>query len=236
MAVVETLLGTPVTEAANGFGMPVTKVVGRPGMPVVYETIGVAAPVVYATFDGVAQDVTLSGGNLIATHTNTNTGAGARSTSLRATRKYYFEVRINASHGNGDFMGIMSSTGTYANVTSGAAGPYAGVYRNTGSVVVGAAASGKNIGAVVAGSFVGFAVDLDARLLWVRRDATNWNGDVAANPATGANGVTLTAAISYAPVVTFGAAGTVANDAFTANFGATAYTNSVPSGFGNWGT
>jgi hypothetical protein len=36
LPVVETPLGKPVSEAANGRGTPVTKVIGKPGMPVVY--------------------------------------------------------------------------------------------------------------------------------------------------------------------------------------------------------
>ena len=37
LPVVETPLGKPVSEAANGFGVAVTKVIGgKPGLPVVY--------------------------------------------------------------------------------------------------------------------------------------------------------------------------------------------------------
>ena len=42
LPVVETPLGKPVSEAANGRGVAVTKVVGRPGLPVVY--IAAAGP------------------------------------------------------------------------------------------------------------------------------------------------------------------------------------------------
>jgi hypothetical protein len=40
LPIVEATFGTPVTEAAHGYGTPVTKVVGKPGLPVVFETIG----------------------------------------------------------------------------------------------------------------------------------------------------------------------------------------------------
>jgi hypothetical protein len=40
LGVVETTFGTPVTEAANGFGIPVVKLVGKPGLPVTFETTG----------------------------------------------------------------------------------------------------------------------------------------------------------------------------------------------------
>lgn len=46
--------GTPITEAANGYGLRVTK--GAVGLPVVYEMIGVAAPFTPATFSSTALD------------------------------------------------------------------------------------------------------------------------------------------------------------------------------------
>jgi hypothetical protein len=87
---------------------------------------------------------------------------------------------------------------------------------------------------LLAGDVIGIAVDLNARLIWFRRNGGNWYVDAAANPTTGTNGVTIAGVLAYAPVVTFGGSGTVANDAFTANFGQSAYTTPAPSGFGNW--
>ena len=69
--------------------MPVTKVVGKPGMPVVYETIGVAAPLsMRRSIPRRATGVTLSNGNLTATHTSAPiTGGSGRRCSRKAARK-----------------------------------------------------------------------------------------------------------------------------------------------------
>ena len=124
MAVVETPLGTPVTEAANGFGMPVTKVVGKAGMPVVYETIGVAAPVTYPTWEaGSVALVTLSGGGLVATNTGTTApeqGAKVASASSKTSGKYYFEMTWTTSTGGANrSAGIGTTASTYTNMGNG---------------------------------------------------------------------------------------------------------------------
>jgi hypothetical protein len=74
------------------------------------------------------------------------------------------------------------------------------------------------------------AFDVGARLAWFRKGAAgNWNGSASANPAIGAGGVacTLGDGIPLYPAVSFGGTGNVA----TANFGDTAFTGTVPSGF-----
>ena len=68
MPVVEATFGTPVTEAANGYGVPVTKVVGKPGLPVVFETIGVGGG--GGTGGTEAQAFLARTSGLDATHTN----------------------------------------------------------------------------------------------------------------------------------------------------------------------
>jgi hypothetical protein len=67
---------------------------------------------------------------------------------------------------------------------------------------------------------------------WMRKGSGNWNGDATANPATGVGGVIIQSG-SFDPAVGF-ASSSSANGAYTADFGATAYANAAPSGFGNW--
>lgn len=197
--------------------------------PVVFETIGVAAPVTYASFDGVATNVTLSNNNLTATHSTSTSGSGARSLALKTTGKYYYEVVGNSAPGAGDAVALGSAAATYVQLTGNTAGQYVVVYQSTGVIFVSTTNSGKNIASLLAGMVAGIAVDLDARLLWVRSNNGNWNGDPAANPATGVGGITVTAAISFAPMVGYGA--TAAGHAMTANFGASAFSGAVPAGF-----
>jgi hypothetical protein len=78
-----------------------------------------------------------------------------------------------------------------------------------------------------------FALDATARLLWIRVNGGNWNNSGTANPATGAGGIDIS-----------GITGTLypglsvrdAGDEVTANFGATSYAQSPPSGFENFPT
>jgi hypothetical protein len=222
-----TALGLPVSEATNGKGLPVSKVVGKPGLPVNYTGNGGAASVP-AAFDGVGTNVTLSNGNRTATHINATTNSGARSTVLKTTGKYYFEMTPSVSAALFNGAGILTSTGTYADALS--------VLNCTllymqGGIYSNGVSTGKTVGTVAIGTAIGFAIDLTARLGWIRNGAGPWNGDGAANPATGAGGVTITPTASFSPMVAFD---TGPGDVMTINCGQAAYVNAAPSGFGNW--
>jgi hypothetical protein len=223
--------GLPVDEAPAGRGIAVTKVAaGKPGLPVIWATGGSGGGT-SATLDGVASNVTLSNGNLTATHASTTAPAGARSTASKTTGKYYFEVSIGVAVTPFDGVGVLSSTGTYADVQ--AAANCLIVYLQGGIYALGAS-SGKSIGAISVGNVIGVAVDLDARKGWIRSGAGTWNGDPTHNPATGAGGIAFTAAVPFAPVIYFDTGG--AGNARTGNFGQSAYANAAPAGFGNWTT
>ena len=237
-----TVGGTPVTEATNGRGMPVTKVVGKPGLPVVFETIGVgpSVPVLttFATFDGVNTLVSLSNGNRTVTHNNTSTNAGAISTIALSAGKYYFELAIQTSSGpvyNG--IGAISSawSGTFSS-TQGATN-LTGVNPAVSSLIYSNGAStGLNLGSVAVADIFCFALDLTARLAWVRRNSGNWNNSGAADPAAGIGGVAVTPTIAFRPYVSF-AGSTVSTDTVTGNFGQSVFAFSKPSGFiSGWGT
>jgi hypothetical protein len=76
------------------------------------------------------------------------------------------------------------------------------------------------------------AVDLDAKLIWFRRNNGNWNNSGTANPATGVGGISFDLGTgqllhpAFDIVFSSGVTGS--------NFGATSYARGVPSGFGNW--
>jgi hypothetical protein len=83
----------------------------------------------------------------------------------------------------------------------------------------------------VSGNVVGMAIDFTAKLVWCRVGAGNWNGSPTANPAAGIGGFSIaayTGAVHY--FVSSGGTGSVA----TVNFGATAFANAAPAGFGAW--
>lgn len=179
-------------------------------------------------------NATLSNGNLTATHTTTTGSSGARCSTGHSTGKFYFEVTVGATHGASDCIGIVDSFGNYSNI--GTAADMAIVYCSFGSGGIWSfgSNSGKNLGGnIVAGDVVGVAVDLTNHTGWFRKNGSNWNGDAAANPVTGANPISVPSG-SWSPFVGFDGAGTASGDNFTANFGQSAFANPAPSGYGNW--
>jgi hypothetical protein len=214
-------------------GLPVT-VVASGGLPIVDAGSGIFAPLVtYPTWDpATVTAVTLSGGNLTATHNNTSTNSGARSVSVKTAGKYYFEVTIGPQHGNNDCIGIVLSTGTYTDVLTNAVNMLVTYIAQGGLIYTNGSNSGRNLGgSATTGDVICVAIDLDNRKGWFRKNGSFWNGQPSGeDPATGLGGAVIMAG-SLGPMVGFGGSGTAINDAMTANFGATAFTGAVPSGF-----
>lgn len=184
------------------------------------------------TFDsGTTVNTTLSNGKLTATHSNTTAFAGARVLHAKSSGKYYFEVTLDAAFSTGNGLGVLLSTGTFTNLINDGTNCFA-IYYGSGNVWGNGAASGKTLGALSVGNVIGIAVDLTGHLGWARKGSGNWNGDPSANPATGTGGVTINSG-AFDPAVGFGSSSS-ANGAYTGNFGASAYANAAPSGFGNW--
>jgi len=184
------------------------------------------------TFDGILGSfMTLSNGNLTATHNAINsTPTGARSAAVQSSGKYYFEITVAAYNGGGDGAGILLSSGTYADMCNTATN-CTSVNFSSGNISTNNTFSGKSLAALAPGAVLGFAIDLTARTAWIRKGAGNWNNDATHNPATGAGGVTIAATGGFSPAIVFNS---WVGDNGTGNFGATAFANAAPSGFGNW--
>jgi len=238
MPVVEATFGTPVTEAANGYGVPVTKVVGKPGLPVRFETIGVVTtPSDPATFDpATAHNVTLTNGNLTATNTGTTStdqGAHVAASAGKTSGKYYFEVTFGASIGGVNRgVGVGTTTSTYTGM-----GQTGGVTGVENFMTTSVWSMGSNIanfsagGSWSTGHTMALAVDLDNRRIWFRSTGVgNWNDNAANNPAITVGGLTIPAG-TMVPFITFGGTSGFAGNVMTANFGATAMIGAVPAGF-----
>jgi hypothetical protein len=229
-----TAYGLAVTEAANARGIPVTKVTGgKPGLPVTFVTESgqVVPPIVWAAFDpATVIDTALTNGNLTATHTTANANSGARVASAKSTGKYYFVMSCLAGHGSFDGMGLAKLTTTYNNIML--SGDSQIVVTRGGAININNVFTSKNIGGFnLATDVLGIAVDLTARLVWCCRNAGSWNADGTADPATGVAGLAFPGGTSLSPCVCFVGAGTAINDAYSANFGASAFSGAVPSGF-----
>lgn len=190
-----------------------------------------AVPVVYVTWDtATVTNVTLSGGNLIATSTggsSSDQGARVATGAQKTSGKYYFEVTMTTLTGvPAAGVGIATPSSTYPNMTNNAT---VGVmtYTRGAGVYANGVGQGINNGFRANGDVVGMAVDLDNRKMWFRvTGSSNWNASGTDNPATNTGGVAIPSG-SMVPFATMAASSTV----YTANFGASAFSGAVPSGF-----
>jgi len=188
-----------------------------------------------ATWDAATVTaVTLSGGNLIATNTGTTSadqGARVATANGKTSGKYYFEATWTTRNQiGGNFgIGIGTPTSTYTSMgnggTTGIEQYNGGSFYSNGSQVSGGSGQWNQ------GQTAGIAVDLDNRRFWTRTNPAGvWNGSGTNDPATNVGGFTIPAG-TMVPFVTFGGSGGAAGSALTANFGDSAFTGAVPSGF-----
>lgn len=172
--------------------------------------------------------ITLSGGNLSAQ--STGTSAGVRHMTGHSSGKYYWEVTTINWGGTGTETGLATSSAALAG--GGVAGQ-AVVTRSVGgfngAIYINGSDSGSRLG-VMTNVIVGIAADLTGGLIWYRIAPTgNWNGSGTANPATGVGGISLGALAGTTLLPLFAALS--ATEDVTANFGGSAFSGTVPSGF-----
>jgi hypothetical protein len=175
--------------------------------------------------------ITLSGtNNLIATCTS-GAISTVRAIDKQITGKFYWEITattVVTAHTYGAYSGSASLSAGFATGGGGSAGT-CGVGQ-TGNILVDGTNTLINIGSFTSGAVICIAFDVGARLAWFRLGAAgNWNGSASANPATGTGGIanTLGDGIPLYPAISLIGNGSVS----TANFGDTAFTGTVPSGF-----
>ncbi len=189
------------------------------------------APTAYATFDGTITNGTLSNGNLTFTHSN-GLASTARSLSQKNSGKWYFEITVGTMPGANDCVGVAKSAAVDANLIF--SGQHGLLSFQAGGVFSNDASTGLSIGSIsTGGTVVCFAIDLDNDKGWIRNGAGgNWLGQVigSQNPATNTGGGSLSnySATTMAPFVGFD---TIVGGAYTANFGASAFSGTPPSGF-----
>ena len=194
----------------------------------------VAAPVTYVTWDSLTKTaVNLTGSDLVATNTGTTSadqGAHVPFFSARTSGKWYFEIAWTTVINGGNIgMGLGSTASTYTSMGgSGSTGP---ILFKSGNIYFGGSNAGSYFSARTSGQLMSVAADLDNRKIWWRNSPSgDWNGSPSNSPATNVGGLTIPAG-GMVPFVTFGGTSGVASNVFTANFGQSAFTGAVPSGF-----
>lgn len=184
------------------------------------------------TWDPAKKDasITLSNGNLTATGTLATDRSVLSTLSHVTTGKYYFEILINAASGGGlEVIGLGNASTALGNFLGFTVNSIGWLRDNR---VISNNSLITNINTWTTGDTLSVAVDLTAQLIWFRVNAGNWNNNGSANPATGVGGISISgmAAGPYFAAYTSGAI----NSQATANFGGSAFAQSVPSGFSMW--
>jgi hypothetical protein len=148
-----------------------------------------------------------------------------RAIIAQATGKYYWEVAMTTWADGSTAIGVTNLTST-PSVWSAAG--LAGLCNN-GVVYLSGNPLISGLGALTSGALVCFALDAAARLLWVRIGAAgNWNASATYNPATGVGGGSISSITgALCPVAEFN----IASETASANFGDSAFSGTVPSGF-----
>lgn len=181
------------------------------------------AAVTYSTWNPSDKhaDIALSGGNLVGTVTTGGSFISMRGTVGVSSGKWYWEVTVTTTS-NVQMSAVAKSTATLNGFMGSDANGWSyyggdGQKRNNGV----AAAYGASYGT---GTVVSCALDLDNGKVWWAKNGTWQNsGDPAAGTGEAYSGLSGT----------FYAAWTLntLNDLCTANFGASAFTYTVPTGF-----
>ena len=171
-------------------------------------------------------------------HTATTSGSGyARAADRQLSGKYYFEFTWNATPLITSTVGVATGAATGAQSPSAAGNPFCiGIGSGGGGTIYqNGVTLASGVGTIASGTVMGVAVDLSFSAatpmgaVWIRVGAAgNWNGSALANPVTGAGGFPLWGrGIPVYPHTWLGQNG----NQVTGNFGDSAFTGAVPSGF-----
>lgn len=187
-------------------------------------------------FDPGNKGASLALTNVNLTATTSASSQGVFATSGQVSGKYYFEFTLGAGTVglNTHYLGAALSS-AQVSATSGleavklvsASATTANVNVN-GSTVV----SAFTVPTMGPGTVVCCALDIDNQRAWFRVGATgNWNGNSGNDPTVPSTGVSLAAlgvsGISFLPHIALINSGS----ALTANFGDSAFSGTVPTGF-----
>src|SRR6185503_19314257 len=183
--------------------------------------------------------VVLSNNSLTATSSAqgiAETGFGTVAIGVATGQKRYWEVTVNNVHSTGETIAVGVCNASQSVADGGFLGSAGGtgigwwnssnVYFN-GSVVT-------TVQSYTVGDVLCFAVDYDAKKMWFRKNNGLWNNAGGQDPATGTGGIDISAITGTVfPAYTFVDNGAPAGQ-FTANFGATTFAQTIPSGFSSF--
>lgn len=184
-------------------------------------------------------NVTLSGGNLTASHPSTTVTGSVRSTDSHATGKWYFEVAVTGvgSSSDGPAVGISTAGADLSFFPGEAFG--VGLLVGTGALKIrkwngGFDAALDTSNTPSDGDVVMVALDLTNSKLWFGRNGTWYgttDGGAAGNPAAGTNPAYTSVSGTF--FAAWGGTNGLASTGI-ARFTTSAFSYSAPSGFTAW--
>jgi hypothetical protein len=179
-----------------------------------------------------AANAVLSNGNL--TVASSSSTSGARGTKGITSGKVYFELTASGSTSSGaSTAGV--ATGSASLTSFAAAGQITvGLFDGT-SYYNGGGSGLPTLGAIAAGDKICVAIDFANQRLWFRKNGNNWNATAGADPATNTGGLNISTLVPSNALYPVAIPTSSPANNFTGNFGASAFSYSVPSGFVAWG-
>ena len=187
-------------------------------------------PGTYATWNpsDKGSNITLSGGDLIATHTAGGSTDGLRGTNGKSSGKWYYEITLGVA--TQSYIGAANATASLSGIFGASDSNAITYYANLGSIYNGAIIA--TLATYAAGDTIRVAVDVDAGLYWTSKTSAGWNGG-AGDPAAGTGGYSIA---SLGTPVYIGATMFSNGTTLTLNAGASAFIGTVPAGFSAWTT
>lgn len=199
-------------------------------VPMTGAGLGKTASVATTAFDPAktGADLALTNSNLTVTKSNSGFN-NALAVGSASTALVYFELHLDIADATFSEIGFAPSSishTTFIGNTGGFGVDQTGAARINGG-------AGPTIGSWGLNDTVSLALDTTHSKVWVRVNANGWNNDILANqnPANNTGGINIAALTG--PFFA-GAALFTALSKWTANFGATAYAQTPPSGYSNW--
>jgi hypothetical protein len=179
----------------------------------------------------IGAGISLSNGNLTATYTGANANNSGKANISHLSGKFYWEIVWNVNGASAaDVIGFGTASAGLTNYQIGITDNNSYGWTPSGAVYF-QGASVASIQSCSVTSTCSIALDIGANLVWFRTDAGNWNNSGTANPATGVGGLSISPLGTplFPMFTTF-----VSGDQLVANFGATAFAQTAPAGFGKW--
>ena len=198
-------------------------------------TVAVAAATTGWNASDKSANITLSNGSPPLTVTSgTGTYESVRSIASASSGKVHWQLHLDSAVGgtSGFVQGFCTASHSLATVLGFSDHSFG--WAASGVLLQDSSGVG-NIGATwTTGDWISFALNIPAKLFWVRINGGNWlaaDGSTG-DPVAGTNGIDFSGMAAF---TLFAACSTQdhATNAYTANFGATAYAFAAPSGYGN---